>query len=56
MNADGSRPVAVRIGVTAAMPALLWIATGLLAAGVLTLAASVILIVVPARRAAQTLR
>jgi hypothetical protein len=56
MNADGSRPVAVRIGVTAAMPALPWIATGLLAGGVLVLAAGVILIVVPARRAARTPR
>ena len=56
MNADGSRPVAVRIGVTATMPALPWIATGLLAGGVLILTAGVILIVVPARRAAQTLR
>ena len=56
MNADGSRPVAVRIGVTATMPALPWIATGLLAGGVLILAAGVILIVVPARRAAPTLR
>ena len=56
MNADGSRPVAVRIGVTATVPALPWIATGLLAGGVLILAAGVILIVVPARRAAPTLR
>ena len=56
MNADGSRPVAVHIGVTATMPALPWIATGLLAGGVLILAAGVILIVVPARRAAPTLR
>jgi hypothetical protein len=56
MNADGSRPVAVRIGVTATMPALPWIATGLLASGVLILAAGVILIVVPVRRAAPTPR
>ena len=56
MNADGSRPVAVRIGVTATMPALPWIATGLLASGVLILAAGVILIVVPVRRAAATPR
>jgi hypothetical protein len=55
MNADGSRPVAVRVSVAAAMPSLPWIATGLLTGGVLILAAGVILIVVPARRAARTL-
>jgi hypothetical protein len=56
MNADGSRPVAVRVSVAAALPSLPWIATGLLAGGILILAAGVILIVVPARRAAKTLR
>ena len=39
MNADGSRPVAVRISVAAALPSLPWIAAGLLAGGVLALAA-----------------
>ncbi len=51
MNADGSRPVAVRISVAAALPSLPWIAAGLLAGGILVLAAGVMLIAVPARRA-----
>jgi len=50
MNSDGSGPVAVRISVAAALPSLPWIAAGLLAGGVLVLAAGVILIAVPARR------
>ena len=41
MNADGSRPVAVRLSVAATMPDLSWIAAGLLAAGILVLAAGV---------------
>ena len=53
MNANGSRPVAVRISVAASLPALPWIAAGLLAGGVLVLAAGVILIALPARRAAS---
>ena len=53
MNADGSRPVAVRIGVAAAVPSLPWIAAGLLAGGSLALAAGVLLIAVPARHAAS---
>jgi len=53
MNADGSRPVAVAIGVAAALPSLPWIAAGLLAGGVLALAAGLALIGVPARRAAS---
>jgi hypothetical protein len=53
MNADGSRPVAVRISVAAALPSLPWIAAGLLAGGVLALAVGVILIALPARRAAS---
>ncbi len=53
MNADGSHPVAVRIGVAASMPSLPWIATGLLAGGVLVLAAGLVLSVVPAHRAAN---
>ncbi len=53
MNADGSRPVAVRISVAAALPSLPWIAAGLLAGGVLALAAGLALIAVPARRAAR---
>jgi len=53
MNADGSRPVAVRINVAASLPSLPWIAAGLLAGGVLALTAGVILIAVPARHAAS---
>jgi len=53
MNADGSRPVAVQISVAAALPSLPWIAAGLLAGGVLVLAAGVALSAVPARRAAS---
>jgi len=53
MNADGSRPVAVRISVAASLPSLGWIAAGLLAAGVLVLAAGLALIAVPARHAAS---
>jgi len=52
MNADGSRPVTVRVSVAAALPSLPWVATGLLAGGVLVLAAGIALVVVPARRAA----
>jgi len=51
MNADGSRPVAVRISVAASLPSLDWIAAGLLAGGILALAAGLALGAVPARRA-----
>jgi hypothetical protein len=53
MNADGSRPVAVRISVAAALPSRPWIAAALLAGGVLGLAAGVALSAIPARRAAS---
>ena len=53
MNADGSRPVAVRISVSAALPSLPWIAAGLLVGGILVLAAGVLLIAIPARHAAN---
>ena len=53
MNADGSRPVAVRIGVAAALPSLPWITAGLLAGGILVLAAGVLLIAVPRRHGAN---
>ncbi len=53
MGADGSRPVAVRISVAAALPALPWITAALLAAGVLALAAGLGFSVIPARRAAS---
>ena len=53
MNADGSRPVSVRVNVAATLPALPWIAGGLLAGGVVALAAGVILLVIPIRRASR---
>jgi hypothetical protein len=53
MNADGSGPVTVRISVAASLPSLGWIAAGLLAGGILALAAGVALIAIPARRAAR---
>ena len=56
MNADGSRPVAVRIHAAAALPSLSWIAAGLLTGGGLLLAAGIFLIVVPARHAGKPRR
>lgn len=53
MNADGSRPVAVRISVAAALPSLPWVAAGLAGGGILVLAAGVLLIAVPTRHAAS---
>ena len=53
MNADGSRPVAVRISVAASVRTLPWIGAGLLAGGVIVLAAGVLLIAVSARHAAS---
>jgi len=51
MNADASRPVAMTVNVAATLPALPWIATGLLIGGIIVLAGGVLLIVVPVRRA-----
>lgn len=51
MNADGSRPVSVRIAVAATLPALPWVAAGLLIAGLLVLVVGVTLIIISARRA-----
>jgi hypothetical protein len=51
MNADGSRPVSMRVTVAATLPALPWIAAGLLAGGVVFGIGGVLLIVVPLRRA-----
>jgi len=53
MNADGSRPVSKRVNVAATMPALPWIAIGLLIGGVIFLIGGVLLIVVPLRRASR---
>ncbi len=49
MNADGSRPVGVRVNVAATLPALTWIATGLLIAGLVFLALGLTLILIPVR-------
>jgi hypothetical protein len=52
MNANGSRPVSLRVTVAATLPALPWLAVGLLVGGFLVAAAGVTLIVVPRRRVA----
>jgi hypothetical protein len=51
MNADGSRPVSLKVSVAATLPALPWIATGLLIGGIAFLIGGVLLIVVAVRRA-----
>ena len=51
MNANGSRPVSVRVDAAATVPVLPWAAAGLLIGGVLFLAGGVALIAVPLRRA-----
>jgi hypothetical protein len=51
MNADGSRPVSVQLNGAATLPALPWIATGLLVAGFACLVSGVLLIAVRLRRA-----
>jgi hypothetical protein len=53
MNADGSRPVSLQVNVAATLPALPWIATGLLIGGIAFLIGGVLLIVVPLRRASM---
>jgi len=50
MNADGSRPVSVQVNVAATLPALPWIATGLLIGGFACLVGGVLLIAIPLRR------
>jgi hypothetical protein len=50
MNANGSRPVSVRVNASATIPVLPWIAAGLLIGGVLAAAAGAVLIAVPLRR------
>jgi hypothetical protein len=47
MNADGAAPVSVRVNAAATLPALPWIATGLLIAGAVFLLAGVLLIALP---------
>lgn len=51
MNANGARPVSVRVDAAATVPALPWAAAGLLTGGVLFLAGGATLIAVPLRRA-----
>jgi uncharacterized protein DUF4389 len=51
MNADGSRPVSVQVNGAATLPALPWIAAGLLVAGFVCLVGGVLLIAIPLRRA-----
>ena len=51
MNADGSRPVSLQVNVAATLPALPWVAAGLLIGGIVVLIGGVLLIVVPVRRA-----
>jgi len=53
MNADGSRPVSMRVNVAATLPALPWIAAGLLAGGAVFLIGGALLIAVPLRRASS---
>ena len=53
MNADGSRPVNMQVNVAATLPALPWIATGLLIGGIIFLAGGILLIVIPVRRASR---
>ena len=51
MNADGSRPVAVQASAAATLPALPWVAAGLLTGGVICLVGGALLIVVSLQRA-----
>jgi hypothetical protein len=50
MNADGSRPVSLQAKVAATLPALPWIATGLLIGGIIFLIGGILLIAIPLRR------
>jgi hypothetical protein len=56
MNADGSQAVDVRADAGTRIPALPWIATGLLIGGVLFLVGAAFLIAVPIRRAGRQTR
>ena len=53
MNADAAAPVSVRVNVAATLPALPWVATGLLIAGVFFLLAGGLLIALPVRGASR---
>ena len=50
MNADGSPGVSVRADAGATVPALTWVAVGLLVGGLILLAASTALIIIPVSR------
>ena len=50
MNADASRPVSLHVNVAATLPALPWIAAGLLIGGIIFLIGGVLLIVIPLQR------
>ena len=54
MNAEGTPGVSVRADAGATVPALTWVAIGLLVGGLLLLAASTALITVPIARASST--
>ena len=53
MNADGSRPVSLQVNVAATLPALPWIAVGLLTGGIIFLIGGILLIVIPLRLASR---
>jgi hypothetical protein len=50
MNADGSHPVSVQVNVAATLPALPWVATGLLLGGFACLIGGILLIAIPLRK------
>jgi hypothetical protein len=53
MNVDGSRPVSVRVTAAATLPALPWLAAGLLIGGFIVLAGGIVLIAIPVERASR---
>ena len=53
MNADGSRPMSLQVNVAATLPALPWIAAGLLIGGIIFLIGGVVLIAVPLRQVSR---
>jgi hypothetical protein len=50
MNADGSQPVSVQVNIAATLPALPWVAIGLLIGGLACLVGGVLLIAIPLLR------
>jgi hypothetical protein len=53
MNADASRPVSLQVNVAATLPALPWVAAGLVIGGIIFLTGGILLIAVPLRRASR---